>query len=307
MEPRVVMVRRRTEYESLLREHGTAQMAAFRLKQRGLALKDIFQRHEVLIEAADLALSSVPLTWRRSWVLREDLARFLFGPEDIVVAVGLDGLVPNVAKYLKGQPVIGVNPFLEVEQQMMHFSPRALSYLYKYGAPGLQCRSMVQVKLDDGRSLTALNELFCGHCSHQSAKYDISFAGESEYQSSSGVIVTTGTGATGWARSIAEATGMSVGKLPLPTQPQACFLIREAWASSFTGTGLLRGFVSEHKPLEVTSKMQEGGVIFGDGIESDRLSFKWGEKALFRVAKQTLNLVVPNGDAPFLPWDQVFR
>ena len=29
MEPRVVMVRRRTEFESLMQEHGTVQMATF--------------------------------------------------------------------------------------------------------------------------------------------------------------------------------------------------------------------------------------------------------------------------------------
>jgi hypothetical protein len=39
-----------------------------------------------------------------------DLDRFLLDPEDIVVAVGQDGLVANVAKYVQDQPVIGVNP-----------------------------------------------------------------------------------------------------------------------------------------------------------------------------------------------------
>ena len=43
-------------------------------------------------------------------VERNDLDRFVFGPEDVVVAVGQDGLVANVAKYLDGQPVIGINP-----------------------------------------------------------------------------------------------------------------------------------------------------------------------------------------------------
>ena len=33
-----------------------------------------------------------------------------FGPEDVIIAVGQDGLVANVAKYLDGQPVVGVNP-----------------------------------------------------------------------------------------------------------------------------------------------------------------------------------------------------
>ena len=56
--------------------------------------------------------------------------------------------------------------------------------------------------LDDGQTLLALNELFIGHHSHQSARYTISTGDNEERHSSSGVIVSTGTGATGWARSI---------------------------------------------------------------------------------------------------------
>src|SRR6266700_6241111 len=38
------------------------------------------------------------------------LPNFVFGPEDIVVALGQDGLVANTLKYLNGQPLVGVNP-----------------------------------------------------------------------------------------------------------------------------------------------------------------------------------------------------
>ena len=38
------------------------------------------------------------------------VAQFLFEPHDLVVAVGQDGLVANVGKYLDGQPLAGVNP-----------------------------------------------------------------------------------------------------------------------------------------------------------------------------------------------------
>lgn len=294
MDPRVVMVRRRTDYESLLREHGTAQMAAFRLKQRGLKLEPVFELHNRILRAAEKVLGGVPTTWRKTWTLREDLDRFRFDPEDLVIGVGLDGLVPNVAKYLNGQPVVGVNP-TDWPQKMMHFQAADVLDIYAKGVPRLERRSMVQVTMDDGRELTALNELFCGHRTHQSAKYDIVFDGDTEYQSSSGLIIATGTGATGWASSIAKATGVDDSDLPNPTDPGAYFLVREAWGSSFTGTGLVRGWVSSDDAgcLRITSKMQEGGVIFGDGIESDRVSFGWGQTATFRVARRTLDLVVP--------------
>ncbi len=286
------MVRRRTEYESLLREHGTPQMAAFRLQQRGVSLDDVERRHSAILEAAETSLGRVPTTWRKTWVLREDLDRFRFDPEDLIVAVGLDGLVPNVAKYLTGQPVIGINP-LGWKQQMMHYAANDIDGLYRQDTFHLQRRTMVEAELEDGRKLLGLNELFCGHRSHQSAKYDLSYAAQTEYQSSSGVIITTGTGATGWASSIAKATGLEGSALPAPTEPRIFFLVREAWASSFTGSDVVSGTVDAAASLTITSKMQEGGALFSDGIESDSLEFAWGANATFRVSDRTLNLVAP--------------
>jgi hypothetical protein len=44
------------------------------------------------------------------------------------------------------------------------------------GGGHTQNRTMVAAKLDDGQTLTALNEIFVGHVSHQSARYTIAWA-----------------------------------------------------------------------------------------------------------------------------------
>lgn len=46
--------------------------------------------------------------------------------------------------------------------------------------------------------------------SHQSARYRIAIGETAEDHSSSGLIVASGTGATGWARSVAEATHLDL-------------------------------------------------------------------------------------------------
>jgi len=61
-------------------------------------------------QALQTVSAAIPGGWRRGAVERSDLDRFLFEPEDVVIVVGQDGLVANTAKYLSGQPVIGVNP-----------------------------------------------------------------------------------------------------------------------------------------------------------------------------------------------------
>lgn len=108
--PRAVVVHRRTELDELLGRHGTRQQAAFFLSTRGRSLDEVELRHAAQQAALQAVSSSIPLEWRRGMVERADLDRFVFGPEDVIVAVGQDGLVANVAKYLSEQIVVGLNP-----------------------------------------------------------------------------------------------------------------------------------------------------------------------------------------------------
>ena len=105
-----MLVERQTEFRDLLARHGTREQARFFLAQRGLALADVEERHLHHEELRARVLGAIPPDWRTATVQRADLDRFLFAADDIVVVLGQDGLVANVAKYLDGQPVIGLNP-----------------------------------------------------------------------------------------------------------------------------------------------------------------------------------------------------
>lgn len=292
--PRVVVVTRATEYELLLARHATRSQAKFFLETRGQKIDAVEARHRAFESAAAEVTAAIPLEWRRNRVSRDELDRFLFEPDDTVVALGQDGLVANVAKYLDGQPVLGVNPDPEsYDGVLVPLPPEAVRDLL---APATQrraateSRTMVQASLDDGQSLIALNEIFVGHQSHQSARYRIGGPDKLERQSSSGVIIATGTGATGWARSIHRNRKTAV-KLPSPTERRLAFFVREAFASVATGTSLTDGTLFPEDSLEVVSEMNTGGVVFGDGIEADRLAFDWGMRLEIRTAEKTLELV----------------
>ncbi len=293
--PRAVIVTRPSELAELIGRHGTLPQAKFYLRSRGQDPDELVRRQATLETALHAVSSAIPLHWRRAHVMRASLDRFLFEPEDLVVAVGQDGLVANVAKYLSGQPVLGINPAPELtEGILVRHAAKASADLYadfEKGRSRTEDRTMVEARLADGQRLVALNEIFIGHRTHQSARYRIRFGDTSERHSSSGVIVATGTGATGWAKSVTRHRE-GAPPLPSPLDPSLAFLVREAWPSRNTGSNLTDGIITKETNLTLTSEMNEGGTLFGDGLEDDRLDFPWSQTATLGLAEQRLRLIL---------------
>jgi NAD kinase len=293
--PRVVVCSRPTEWDQLLARHATAAQATFFLKTRSLSDDVVRERDEAQDDALALVSAVIPTAWRRARIDRSEFAGFLFEPGDIVVAVGQDGLVANVAKYLEGQPIIGVNPDPDrYEGALMRFATDGIGDAIEATHAGqavVEDRTMVQASLDDGRTVLALNEVFVGHRTHQSARYGLEVADETERQSSSGLIVSTGTGATGWARSISNDRGNPL-PLPAPTDRNLAWFVREAWPSVASGATLTAGVLEAGADLVVTSEMETDGVAFGDGIEQDWIPLAFGQRLRVGVAGRVLRLVV---------------
>ena len=291
--PRVVLATREPGMRALLARHGTRQQAAFFLAGRGRDLGDVERADTAVADAVSVVSAALPAEWRRVVVWRDDLARFLFAPDDIVVVVGQDGLVANVAKYLDGQPVVGVDPAPGTNPGVLvrHRAANAGRLLRRVaaGTAPIEHRTMVRCSLDDGQHLDALNEIYLGHPSHQSARYTLrTDAGTVERHSSSGVLVGTGTGATGWCRSV-WAERRSRLRLPEPTACGLAWFVREAWPSPTTGTDLTEGLLEPGASIELTAESDL--VAFGDGIEADRLTQSWGQTARLSVSPRQLALV----------------
>ena len=292
--PRAVVVHRRTEYDELLAHHGTRGQAEFFLRSRGRNISEVDDRHAAIQQALRSVAATIPADWRRGTVERADLAHFLFAPDDLVVVVGQDGLVANAAKYLTGQRVIGLNPEPTINPGILVRHPvtscSALLAATVANRVQIEQRTMVQASTDDGQQLLALNEIYLGHPSHQSARYQLQAPdGDPERQSSSGILIGTGTGATGWCRSAWQERQSPLG-LPAPTDPALCWFVREAWPSPATGTSHTEGLLLADQALHVTSET-DGLVLFGDGIEADRITVAWGQRTSIRTASQTLALV----------------
>ncbi|NUS22836.1 MAG: hypothetical protein HOV92_01215 [Streptomyces sp.] len=291
--PRVVLVHRTTEYEELVAHHGTHGQAAFFLSSRGRDIEELADRHRRTRAALAEVTAAIPLTWRQSRVERRDLDRFLFAPEDVVVVVGQDGLVANVAKYLAGQPVLGVdtdpgrNPGVLVRHR-----PSEAARLLPVADREVEELTMVEAVADDTQRLLALNEIYLGAAGHQTARYRLGLDGDggvAEAQASSGVLVGTGTGATGWLRSVWRERGAEL-RLPGPAEERLLWFVREAWPSPATGTSLVAGELTASARLRLTVE-SERLIAFGDGMEADALELTWGQSVRVGVCRERLRLV----------------
>ncbi|MEW2399971.1 hypothetical protein [Streptomyces sp. NPDC046862] len=302
--PRVVLVHRTTEYEELVARHGTHGQAAFFLRSRGRDIREVAERGGRERRALAEVAASVPLTWRQARVERGDLDRFLFAPEDVVVVVGQDGLVANVAKYLAGQPVVGIdtdpgrNPGVLVRHAVAD-APKLLA-----SAPGPRAvvdeLTMVEAVADDTQRLVALNEIYLGAAGHQTARYRLGLEDDggvvepraeprAEPQASSGVLVGTGTGASGWLRSVWQERSSALS-LPGVTEARLLWFVREAWPSPVTGTSFVAGELSTSARLRLTVE-SDRIVAFGDGMEGDAMELTWGQTVSVGVAGVRLRLV----------------
>lgn len=292
--PRIVIVHRRSELDELVDRHATYGQAEFFLRSRGRSIAAVQARHDAVEAALTVVTDAVPSTFRQAIVERSDLDRYLFAPEDVIVAVGQDGLVANVAKYLQGQPVLGIDPEPGINAGVLvPFSPEeahAQILAISRDRAVVSERVMVEARLDDGQALIALNDVYVGSPGHQSSRWtlDDPARGE-ERQSCSGLIAGTGTGSTGWTSSIASDRGLQ-DRLPSTDSNDIAWFVREAWPSRATGTTFSWGVATVEYPLTITAQ-SDLLVAFGDGIERDRLSIDFGQRLTIGPASTRLRLV----------------
>jgi hypothetical protein len=161
---------------------------------------------------------------------------------------------------------------------------------------------MAEATLNDGQRLLAFNDFLVGQQTHVSARYSLTWRQRTERQSSSGVLVSTGAGSTGWLSStqhMAAAVtrlrgggGQEAPELRLPWDDlRLVFVVREPFRSRVSGVDLTAGLIEADEELRLESHMPEGGVIFSDGVEADALAFNSGAVATIRTARQNTRLV----------------
>lgn len=302
---KVVLVTRKTRLAELIERFNTRAQAKFYIEHAGGDFAEYEVEDEAYQRSIDIVRRSIEMGLKIQVIDRELVPTFSFFPEDLVVTLGQDGLVANTAKYVGRQPIVAVNPDpARYDGILLPFLPQQVTQAVETVLSGharIRAVTLAEAKMNDGQRLLAFNDLFLGAQSHVSARYRIRWNQRQEPQSSSGVLVSTGAGSTGWMSSVfnmASGVARLVGGNAL-TSPslswedrRLLFVVREPFVSRHSQANIIAGILNAQQSLELESLMPSGGVIFSDGVESDYLQFNSGFTVTVKAADETAQLVV---------------
>lgn len=308
MYEKLVVVTLKTRLEELVERFNTREQAKFYIEHMGLNFADYDREHQTYTTTLRTLRRQLDgLLPKLQFIERSFLPTFLFTPQDLVLTLGRDGLVVNTAKYLDGQPIVAVNPDPgRIDGILLPFLPaQARGGVQRVLEGKARCSeiTMAEVQLNDGQHLLAFNDFYLGQRTHLSSRYSLTWHGRTEEQSSSGVLVSTGAGSTGWFSSV-QNMAVAVSRLLLegkaPELPRLrltwedrrlAFVVREPFRSKASDVRLAAGLLDDGEELLLESHMPDGGVIFSDGVEADALAFNAGAVATVRASQRRTRLV----------------
>ena len=299
-----IIVKNKTRLETLIERFNTKAQAKFYIESVGGNYEDYETEHEIFNASLSSLQTQLSHILKNKTVERKYLPSFIFSEKNLIIVIGQDGLVANTAKYSNGCPIVAVNPDKDrYDGVLLPFDTAdfiggvedVLSKRY----PSKTVR-FAEAKLNDGQRLLAFNELFIGASSHISARYKISYNQNVEEHSSSGLLVSTPAGSTGWLSSVFNMAYGVAGmfeqnlepKKPTLKDNELLFAVREPFQSIRTQIGITAGILRDKEQLTIESLMPAKGVIFSDGIEADFLAFNSGSIATIGIAPETANLVM---------------
>jgi NAD kinase len=294
----VIVVKSKKRLEQLIERFNTKAQAKFYLERTGDDFSSIENEHNQFYKAFE-NLSKLLYSLNKYKVIdRSFLPNYIFTQKDLIIGIGQDGLIANIAKYVKGQPIVGYNPNPSVyDGLLLPFPSIGIKEFNSIinGDFNSNKVTMAKASFSDGQELLAFNDFFIGPKSHTSSRYIIHFNEEKEQQISSGIIVSTGVGSTGWMSSIANMVngiGENDVSMTLPPESnQLRFAVREPFVSQVSTANICGGIINSEQKLIIESSMVDNGLVFSDGIQNDFIAFNIGTTVEISIAHEKANLV----------------
>lgn len=303
---RAIIIRDKTRLEQLIERFNSKAQAKFYIESSGGDFNFYELEHDTFYVVFSKVKSDLRGILKHKVINRSFLPTYIFTENDLVLVIGQDGLVANTAKYVNGQPIIGINPDeRRYDGVLLKHNPESfknlLKKVLKNNYETIQV-TMAKATLNDGQTLLAFNDFYIGADSHISSRYTIQFGSKKEQQSSSGILVSTGAGSSGWLSSVFNMANninnynkrdkKNLKKTLDWDAQRLAFVVREPFRSKMSQTNIGFGMISPKQKLKIESNMPSKGVIFSDGIETDFLNFNSGSIVEIGIADEKANLIV---------------
>jgi len=303
---KVIIIRDKTRLEQLIERFNSKAQAKFYLERSGEDFDFYEKEHDTFYTSLSQVEKAIATSFKYKVLFRSFLPTYMFAEGDLIVVLGQDGLVANTAKYVNGLPIVAVNPDADrydgvlLPHKPENFLTAIENFVHRNHTSKMV--TMAKATMNDGQSLLAFNDFYIGAATHISSRYSLEFDGKRESQSSSGILVSTGAGSTGWISSVFNMTNninnyFHKQKREFDSRldwedDTLLFVVREPFLSKMSQIDLGYGTIKRGKTLKVESKMPTKGVIFSDGIESDFLNFNSGSIMEIGIAEEKANLII---------------
>ncbi|MFZ1085980.1 MAG: hypothetical protein WAN35_13530 [Terracidiphilus sp.] len=107
---KVFVVTRKTRLAELVERFNTVGQARFYIEHSGGEFEEYVREDAVYRQAVEVTRRSMQFDLKLQFLDRALAPTVLFTEKDLIITLGQDGLVANTAKYVKGQPIVAVNP-----------------------------------------------------------------------------------------------------------------------------------------------------------------------------------------------------
>ena len=164
---KIIIITQKTFLDELVEKYNSKEQVRFYLEHNEVSYDVYIRQHQTYYQSLKKLKQQLPLNLRFQVVEKSFLPSFLFGPQDLIIVIGRDGLVVNTAKYLDQQPILGVNPDpSRIDGTLLQFQvedvKNAIQRIIADEQPiGHIC--LAEAITNSGQHMVAVNDLFIGH------------------------------------------------------------------------------------------------------------------------------------------------
>lgn len=105
-----IIIKNKTRLESLIERFNTKAQAQFYIESSGGDFQEYVDEHERFYQSFVEVQTKLSKVIKNKVIEKEFVPSYIFSEKNLIIVIGQDGLVANVAKYSKNIPIVAINP-----------------------------------------------------------------------------------------------------------------------------------------------------------------------------------------------------